>query len=41
MRFALSIMRALSALMISVSLLMFGNSITSTLLAQRANNATR
>lgn len=30
-------MRALSALMISVSLLMFGNSITSTLLALRAN----
>ena len=37
MRFALSILRTLSALMISVTLLMFGNSMFSTLLALRAN----
>ena len=37
MRFALSVLRALSALMISVTLLMFGNSMFSTLLALRAN----
>ena len=37
MRFALSVLRTLSALMISVTLLMFGNSMFSTLLALRAN----
>ena len=37
MRFALSVLRNLSALMISVTLLMFGNSMFSTLLALRAN----
>ena len=37
MRFALSILRTLSALMISVTLLMFANSMFSTLLALRAN----
>ena len=36
-RFALSVLRTLSALMISVTLLMFGNSMFSTLLALRAN----
>jgi len=36
-RFALSVLRNLSALMISVTLLMFGNSMFSTLLALRAN----
>ena len=37
MRFALSVLRTLSALMVSVTLLMFGNSMFSTLLALRAN----
>ena len=36
-RFALSVLRTLSALMISVTLLMFGNGMFSTLLALRAN----